>query len=153
MQRLTALRAASGPIPSRPALVDTIGELEQVYALADLVFVGGSLIPHGGQNMLEPAAQGRAVLYGPHLANFVQEAALLERAGASRRLSLEAELGPALREMLGDMPRARAMGLAGMRAVEAQKGASARTLEALARGCLDRLADQRRTAKTRARSV
>ena len=139
VQRLTALRAGETPDPARPALVDTIGELEQVYALADLVFVGGSLIPHGGQNMLEPAALGRAVVYGPHLANFVQEAALLERAGASLRLAGESELGPAFRELLADPERARSMGQAGMHAVEAQKGASIRTLEALRRGCLDPL--------------
>jgi 3-deoxy-D-manno-octulosonic-acid transferase len=144
VQRLTALRAGETPDPARPALVDTIGELEQVYALADLVFVGGSLIPHGGQNMLEPAALGRAVVYGPNLANFVQEAALLERAGASRRLAGESELGPAFRELLADPERARSMGQAGMRAVESQKGASIRTLEALRRGCLDPLAALRR---------
>jgi 3-deoxy-D-manno-octulosonic-acid transferase len=119
--------------------VDTIGELEQVYALADLVFVGGSLIPHGGQNMLEPAALGRAVVYGPHLRNFLQEAALLERAGASRRLVDESELGPAFAELLADGERAQRMGRAGMNAVEAQKGASARTLETLRSGCLEPL--------------
>jgi 3-deoxy-D-manno-octulosonic-acid transferase len=138
-QRLTALRAGEAPDPSRPALVDTIGELEQVYALADLVFVGGSLIPHGGQNMLEPAALGRAVVYGPHLRNFLQEAALLERAGASRRLADESELGPAFAELLADGERAQRMGRAGMNAVEAQKGASARTLETLRSGCLEPL--------------
>jgi len=140
VQRLTALRAGELPDPARPALVDTIGELEQVYALADLVFVGGSLIPHGGQNMLEPAALGRAVVYGPHVGNFVQEAALLERAGASQRLAGQAELGPAFAALLSDSARAQRMGLAGMRAVEEQKGASARTLEALRRGCLEPLA-------------
>jgi len=139
VQRLTALRAGETPDPARPALVDTIGELEQVYALADLVFVGGSLIPHGGQNMLEPAALGRAVVYGPHLRNFLQEAALLERAGASRKLAGESELGPAFLELLSDGPRAQRMGLAGMRAVEAQKGASARTLQTLRTGCLEPL--------------
>jgi 3-deoxy-D-manno-octulosonic-acid transferase len=139
-QRLTALRAGEKPDPRLPALVDTIGELEQVYALADLVFVGGSLIPHGGQNVLEPAALGRAVVYGPHLANFLQEALLLERAGASRRLSGEEELGAAFRELLADRELAQRMGQAGMRAVEAQKGASARTLETLRRGCLEPLA-------------
>jgi 3-deoxy-D-manno-octulosonic-acid transferase len=143
-QRLTALRAGEAPDPGRPVLVDTIGELEQVYALADLVFVGGSLIPHGGQNVLEPAALGRAVVYGPHLLNFLQEAALLERAGASRRLSGESELGPAFAELLSDGPRAQRMGLAGMRAVESQKGASARTLETLRRRCLEPLAAEQR---------
>ena len=139
VQRWSALRDGEVPDPARPALVDTIGELEQVYALADLVFVGGSLTPRGGQNMLEPAAQGRAVVYGPELANFLQEAALLERVGASRRLASAAELGPVFRELLADAPRRAAMGRAGMLAVESQKGAAARTLAALRQHCLDAL--------------
>ena len=110
-----------------------------LYTFA-LVFVGGSLIPHGGQNMLEPAALGRAVVYGPHLRNFLQEAALLERAGASQKIAGAAELGPVFAALLADAERAQEMGRAGMRAVEAQKGASARTLEALRRGCLEPLA-------------
>ena len=80
-QLLTDLRRGSErPDAGRAAVVDTIGELEAVYELADIVFVGGSLIAHGGQNMLEPAAQGCAVVYGPHVHNFRQEAALLESA-------------------------------------------------------------------------
>jgi len=130
-QLLTRLRAGDTVDPARPLVVDTIGELEQVYAAADLVFVGGSLIPHGGQNMLEPAAQGRAVVYGPHVANFLQEAGLLERAGAALRLAGEADLGLALRALLDDPERRRSMGAAGRAVVEAQKGATALTLRAL----------------------
>lgn len=136
-QRLTALRAGSqAPDPARPAVVDTVGDLEGVYALADLVFVGGSLVPHGGQNMLEPAAQGRPVLYGPHVHNFVQEAALLEGAGAALRLTGVEELGPALGRLLADGEGRERMAAAGMRAVRAQQGATALTFEALARACL-----------------
>lgn len=130
-QLLTRLRAGEAVDPARPLVVDTIGELEQVYAASDLVFVGGSLIPHGGQNMLEPAAQGRAVVYGPYVANFLQEAGLLERAGAALRLGGEAELGTALRALLDDPGRRESMGAAGRAVVEAQKGATALTLRAL----------------------
>ncbi len=137
-QLLTRLRAGESADPARPLIVDTIGELEQVYAASDLVFVGGSLIPHGGQNMLEPAAQGRAVVYGPHVANFLQEAGLLERAGAALRLSGEADLGSALRSLLDDPVRRRAMGAAGRSVVEAQKGATALTLRALTERVLTR---------------
>ncbi|MCE9594455.1 MAG: 3-deoxy-D-manno-octulosonic acid transferase [Planctomycetes bacterium] len=137
-QLFTKLRSgAESADPSQPAIVDTIGELEAVYALADLVYVGGSLVPHGGQNMLEPAAQGRAVVYGPHVHNFLQEAALLESAGASRRVADGAELETAFRELLAD-PAARArMGAAGLEVVAAQKGATALTLEAFVSRCLD----------------
>ncbi|MBK7877199.1 MAG: 3-deoxy-D-manno-octulosonic acid transferase [Planctomycetes bacterium] len=135
-QLLTALRAGEAPDPSRPALVDTIGELEQVYALADLVFIGGSLIPHGGQNMLEPAAQGRPVVFGPHVHNFVQEVALLERAGACVRLAGREELAPALARLLAAPEERARMAQAGIAAVEAQKGATALTLAALLERCL-----------------
>jgi 3-deoxy-D-manno-octulosonic-acid transferase len=131
-QRLSRLRAGERPDPSRPLLVDTIGELERVYALADIVFVGGSLVAHGGQNMLEPAAQGKPVLYGPHTGNFVQETALLERAGGARRVADVAALGVALRELLDDPASARAMGERAMLAVERQRGATEATLRALA---------------------
>ncbi len=51
-------------------IIDTVGDLFALYSLADLIFVGGSLIPHGGQNILEPAAWGKVPLYGPHLIIF-----------------------------------------------------------------------------------
>jgi 3-deoxy-D-manno-octulosonic-acid transferase len=131
LQRLSALRAGERVDHEQPLLVDTIGELERVYALADLVFVGGSLIPHGGQNMLEPAAQGRPVLFGPHVENFEQEAALLLSAGASRQVADEFELERELRALLGDGARRASMGRAGMEAVSAQRGATRLTLDAL----------------------
>ncbi len=133
-QRLTRLRAGlEEPDPVRPALVDTIGELERVYGLADYVFVGGSLIPHGGQNLLEPVAQGRPCLYGPSMDNFAQEARLIEQAGAARRVADVDELARALAELVADPALAERMGAAGLRAVEAQKGATALTLAALER--------------------
>lgn len=137
-QLLTRLRAGETADPARPLVVDTIGELENVYAVSDLVFVGGSLIPHGGQNMLEPAALGRAVVYGPHVGNFLQEAGLLERAGAAQRLDGESALAPALRALIADPERRRAMGAAGRTVVEAQKGATALTLRALSERVLAR---------------
>ena len=74
-------------LPSLDALdvvvVDTIGQLQRFYAACDVAFVGGSLIPHGGQNMLEPAAQGRAVIFGPHTDNFRRDVELLLRADAA----------------------------------------------------------------------
>jgi 3-deoxy-D-manno-octulosonic-acid transferase len=137
-QRLTGLRQGQTPDPDRPLVVDTIGELEGIYALADLVFVGGSLVPHGGQNMLEPAAQGRPVLYGPHVDNFNQEALLLEEAGGARRVPDARALAQAVSELVGDRGARERMATAGMKAVEAQKGATARTLAELHARCLPR---------------
>jgi 3-deoxy-D-manno-octulosonic-acid transferase len=137
-QLLTALRRGDeAPDPSRPALVDTIGELEAIYELADIVFVGGSLIEHGGQNVLEPAAHGCAVVYGPHVDNFRQEAALLESKGASRRVADRDELARALEELSRDAERRRRMAEAARSAVELQRGATELTLRALRERCLD----------------
>ena len=130
-QSLTALRAGEPVDRSRPLVVDTIGELERVYSLADLVFVGGSLIPHGGQNMLEPAAQGKAVLFGPHVENFDQEAALLLAAGACRKVADERALAEELARLLPDEAVRTQMGAAGAAAVAAQRGATRLTLAAL----------------------
>ncbi len=132
-QLLSDLRRGEIPDPRRPAIVDTIGELEAVYALADLVYVGGSLVAHGGQNMLEPAAQGKALVYGPHVDNFIPEAALLEAAGASRRVANGRDLERAFRELTTDDAARTRMGLAGLSAVDRQKGATTLTLSALAR--------------------
>lgn len=137
-QRLSALRAGEAPDPTRPVIVDTIGELERVYGLSDLVFVGGSLIPHGGQNMLEPASQGLPVVYGPHVANFSIEAGLLERAGASLRLERPEEVGECLGRLVDDPERRASMARAGLAVVSEQRGATQRTLDALLERCLPR---------------
>ncbi len=139
VQSLSALRSGEPSDIRRIALVDTIGELEAIYGLADLVFVGGSLVAHGGQNMLEPAAQGRAVLFGPHVANFAQEAALLLSSGAALRVDGEQDLARAIRELLGDEPERSRMGAAAMHVVSGQRGATARTLAVLSGLVLDEL--------------
>ncbi|MEW6073897.1 MAG: glycosyltransferase N-terminal domain-containing protein [Planctomycetota bacterium] len=132
-RRLSALRAGEErPDPAAPVLVDTIGELERVYGLADLVFVGGSLVPHGGHNMLEPAAQGRPVLFGPHNANFVHESRILLAAGAALEVADEAELGASLAALAADPARREAMSRAGLETVARQKGATAKAVQALA---------------------
>jgi len=141
-QRLTELRAGARVDQQLPLLVDTIGELERVYSLADLVYVGGSLVPHGGQNMLEPAAQGKAVLFGPHVENFDQEAALLLAAGAARKVLDAAELERELARLLSDAGERESMGRSGMAAVAAQRGATLLTLRALEALDLEALASR-----------
>ncbi len=132
---LTALRAGETPDPARPLLVDTIGELDRVYLLADLVFVGGSLVPHGGQNVLEPAARARPVLHGPYVENFAAEVLLLAEARASRSVRDADELAVALAELGADPGERARMAEAGARAVAAQKGATRLTLDALIARC------------------
>jgi 3-deoxy-D-manno-octulosonic-acid transferase len=130
-QLLSRVRAGERVDGARPLVVDTIGELEAVYSLSDVVFVGGSLMSRGGQNMLEPAARGKAVLHGPHVEHFAREAALLSQAGASVCVRDEAELASALASLLADDDRRARMGAAARGAVLALRGATERTLEAL----------------------
>jgi 3-deoxy-D-manno-octulosonic-acid transferase len=115
-------------------LVDTIGELSAVWGLADVAFVGGSLLPgRGGQNMMEPAAYGASVLFGPHTGNFRETVEQLLGRGGARRVADAGELADALRDDLDDPEAAAVRGAAGRSYVLAQNGAAERTLAELDR--------------------
>jgi 3-deoxy-D-manno-octulosonic-acid transferase len=118
-------------------VLDTIGELAQVYAVADAVFVGGSLVPIGGHNMLEPARLGKPVLFGPHTENFREPAALLEASGGGVRVQNVAELAAALRALLADASLRARVGAAARRAAESGQGATRQTLDLIDRFLLD----------------
>lgn len=118
-------------------LLDSIGELRSAYPLADLVFVGGSLIPHGGQNMLEPALEKKAIVTGPHLDNFAAIAGQFLREDAFVCLAEPTDgawpgvLDKTFCELLSDGPRREQLGLNAYRAATANRGATDRTLEQL----------------------
>ena len=112
-------------------LGDTMGELPLMLAAADAAFVGGSLVPRGGHNLLEPAALGLPVLTGPHCLNFHAIHRLLERAGGCRTVGSAEALAEAVEALLRDGVGARAMGEAARRVVERHRGARDRMLEAL----------------------
>jgi 3-deoxy-D-manno-octulosonic-acid transferase len=125
-------RTAEGdPSGEAVILIDTMGELGTVYGFADLVFVGGSLVPHGGQNMMEPAAFGKAVLFGPYVHNFTDDAAYLLERGAAVQVKDEKGLEEALETLLSDPDRAGALGAEAAKAVAGRRGATQRTLDAL----------------------
>lgn len=109
-------------------VIDTMGELVQFYACADVAFVGGSLQPVGGHNLLEPAATGTAIVTGPHLHNFSEISRLLDEAGALRIGADAIGVGGALEELLADPEKRRQMATAGRVLVESGRGALARTL-------------------------
>jgi len=113
-------------------ILDTIGELAQLYRAATVVFVGGSLVPTGGHNILEPAAFGRAILFGPHMQNFKEIAATFLDRGAAIEIRDEWELEAAFRDLLHDAARRRALGRAAQAIVEGNHGARERTLDAIA---------------------
>jgi len=109
-------------------VVDTMGELGDVYRAADVAFLGGSFIPHGGQNMMEPAGLGLPVLYGPHTANFTEAVALLNASGGGRTVADEDGLVAALRELLADETGRRELGAAARQAIIDAQGATARNV-------------------------
>jgi 3-deoxy-D-manno-octulosonic-acid transferase len=110
---------------------DTMGELDRLYAAADLVFVGGSLVPHGGQNMIEPAALGLPVLFGPHVQNFQESVDLLLKNGAAVMVEDEGSLGIRLGDLVRDPDRRRELGRRAREAVLSMAGATRRNLRLL----------------------
>jgi 3-deoxy-D-manno-octulosonic-acid transferase len=114
-------------------LGDTMGELLFLYALADCAFVGGSLVPNGGHNLLEPAALAKPVLSGPHLFNFLEIAALLRYAGALEEVSDTAGLAKAVQQLFDQPAIAKNMANAGLEVMRANQGALQRLLDILAR--------------------
>lgn len=131
--RWSTVAAAPPPYPPLPrravVVVDTIGQLQRFYSACDVAFVGGSLIPHGGQNMLEPAAQGRAVIFGPHTANFRRDVELLLQAEAVVQVPDRATFARELARLFADPAWRARLGAAGRRVITDNRGATARTLE------------------------
>jgi len=109
-------------------LVDTVGELAALYASADVAFVGGSLVPIGGHNLLEPAALGVPVLTGPSHDNGQEIAALLIERGAALQVSNARELAAVLKRLLAEPEERQRMGAAGRHIVESNRGSVARLL-------------------------
>ncbi len=106
-------------------LVDSLGELATMYAAADIAFVGGSLVPIGGHNLLEPAALGVPVLCGPYQANNKDIAAMLKACGAAAQVGDAEELGAALVRLCEDAVERKRMGEAGVQIVTANRGSVA----------------------------
>jgi 3-deoxy-D-manno-octulosonic-acid transferase len=108
--------------PSIVPVVDTFGELSRLYAVADVAFVGGSLIRHGGQNPLEPAAHGTPVVFGPDMRNFRDICATLLKAGAGLMAQSEGELAEIFAKLLADKAARDKMGAAGLDVINRNRG-------------------------------
>jgi len=117
-------------LPGQIVLLDTIGELASVYSLAAVAFVGGSLIPAGGHNPLEPAQFGVPIVMGPHYVNFraIAEDLLARRA---LRIAAPEELASVLIDLLRESADAQAMGARARAVFASQAGATGRSVEAL----------------------
>jgi 3-deoxy-D-manno-octulosonic-acid transferase len=129
-------RSANAPLDAgtQVLLGDSMGELFAYYAACDVAFVGGSLLPLGGQNMIEPCAVGKPVLFGPHTFNFSEAAENAVAAGAALRVQTADDLMAQARKLLTDTALAARMGAAGREFVRKHQGATKRVLELLRTG-------------------
>lgn len=134
-QGMSMMRRSRDQWPDERTVVylgDTMGELLALYGAGDLAFVGGSLVPIGGHNLLEPVAMGVPVLTGPELANFEDVAEVLRGVGALVEVADAEQLAGALARLFADRAECRRLVDAGRRVVTANRGALATTLEGLA---------------------
>lgn len=114
-------------------VVDTMGELPLFYGTVDIAFVGGSLVPRGGHNLLEPAALGRAVLIGPHYFNFNEISRQFLDAGAAIQTDNSEALAETVIDLLKNPQKRAAMGQAGQNLIKRSQGASKRLLNLIKR--------------------
>jgi len=129
--RRTELQADGDP-GADVIILDTIGELAHLYRIATVVFVGGSLVDAGGHNILEPAIHGKPIVFGPHMHNFTEIArAFLDSRGAIQ-VDSAAALASTLAALVGDPVQRASLGAAARALVDANRGATAKTLAVIA---------------------
>jgi 3-deoxy-D-manno-octulosonic-acid transferase len=125
-------RRSELPIDAEPradvVVLDSLGELAQLYQVATVVFVGGSLADHGGHNILEPAVYGKPVIFGPHMQNFKEIAEAFLSNGAAIQVRSEQELDDTILALVRDPVQRARLGAAARALVEANRGAKGKTL-------------------------
>ncbi len=133
---LSTVRRSDLPIDAEPradaVILDTIGELAQLYQIATAVFVGGSLVPLGGHNILEPAVHGKPIVFGPHMENFAEIASAFLSNGAAVQVRTPRDLEDVVVELMADPVRRARLGAAARALVDANRGAKDTTLRVLA---------------------
>jgi 3-deoxy-D-manno-octulosonic-acid transferase len=129
--RRTELRVDAEPRHD-VVILDTIGELAQLFQVATVVFVGGSLVDAGGHNILEPAVFGKPIVFGPYMQNFAEIARAFLDNGAAVEVKNGRDLEITLAELLADPVRRASLGAAARALVEANRGARGRSLDAVA---------------------
>ena len=129
---LSTVRRTALAIDAEPradaVVLDTIGELAQLYQLATAVFVGGSLVPAGGHNILEPALFGKPIVFGPHMENFGEIAEAFLANGAAVQVRSPRELADEIVSLMGDPVRRARLGAAARALIDANRGAKGKTL-------------------------
>ncbi|MDD5173854.1 MAG: 3-deoxy-D-manno-octulosonic acid transferase [Candidatus Omnitrophica bacterium] len=124
-----AVKAGIACCERRILVLDTIGHLNEAYSAATLVFIGGSLIEHGGQNPVEPAVLGRPILFGPHMFNFKYITKTLLKEGAALQVTGKEDLVNSLRTLLNDPLKRSGLGDNAKRVTEENRGATKKNLE------------------------
>ena len=112
-------------------ILDTMGELSKFYGVADFVFIGGSLIPHGGQNPIEAARERRAIIHGPYIHNFHDVYSQLDREKGAVLVHNESELQERINDLINNEQDRKALGLQAFEVVDRLRGASQRNLQLL----------------------
>ncbi len=133
---LATIRRSDLPIDAEPrcdaVILDTIGELAHLYQNATAVFVGGSLVPAGGHNILEPALYGKSIVFGPHMENFTEIAETFLTNRAAIQVHHPRELESTIVALMGDPVRRARLGAAARALIDANRGAKDRTLAVIA---------------------
>ena len=134
-----SLGSVAADIPGNSVILgDSMGEMFTYYAACDVAFIGGSLLPLGGQNLIEACAVGKPVLIGPYTFNFEQAAALAITAGAAQRVQNSMDLALAIKTLFADETKRQQMATAALRFSELSRGATLRTMVLIAAFMLNR---------------
>ena len=112
-------------------LIDTIGELGRIYAVGDVVYVGGSLSKTGGHNVLEPAAHAKPIIVGPNMQNFKDSYSLLSKVGACKMINNTTELANEMLDIISNDERRAKMGAASLQVIKENRGADIRSIHYL----------------------
>jgi 3-deoxy-D-manno-octulosonic-acid transferase len=127
------LNAAAGFSGGEVLLVDTVGQLMKMYALADLAFVGGSLVPTGGHNLLEPASVGIPTVFGPHMTNFREIAGLVLHYGAGIQIEGADQLADTWRTLIASVELRQVLGQNGLKLMRDKSGATQQHMDVVGR--------------------
>lgn len=129
---LSTVRRSDLPIDAEPrgdaVVLDTIGELAELYQIATVVFIGGSLVPAGGHNILEPAAFGKPIVFGPHMDNFAEITETFLANDGAVQVQSDEDLETSIASLMGDPVRRARLGTAARAIVDTNRGAMDRTL-------------------------
>jgi 3-deoxy-D-manno-octulosonic-acid transferase len=133
--RYSSVKKAKAPVPDKVPVIlgDTMGDLRKFYSLATIVFVGRSLVPMGGSDMMEAAALGKCTVFGPHASNFKQTVDVLLDGDGAIMVKDEQDLLATIRKCLDEPELARAIARNGREVIRKNQGATQKTLDQIAK--------------------